>query len=55
MARAKSRVKTITQVKSEQPCSNKRQALSQLKRIKWNIDFRSENQHHFWKTINVMI
>ena len=52
MARAKSRVKTITQVKSEQPCSNKRQALSQLKRIKWNIDFRSENQHHFWKTID---
>ena len=44
--------KTITQVKSEQPCSNKRQALSQLKRIKWNLDFRSDNQHHFWKTID---
>ena len=53
MARAtKNKVKTITQVKSEQPCQNKRQALSQIKRIKWNIDFRSENQHHFWKTID---
>ena len=51
MARAKSRVKTVTQVKSEQPCSNKRQALSQLKRIKWNLDFRSSNQKHFWETI----
>lgn len=53
MARAtKNKVKTITQVKSEQPCQNKRQALSQIRRIKWNIDFRSENQHHFWKTID---
>ena len=49
---AKNKVKTITQVKSEQPCQNKRQALSQIRRIKWNIDFRSENQHHFWKTID---
>ena len=49
---AKNRVKTITQVKSDQPCQNKRQALSQIRRIKWNIDFRSENQHHFWKTID---
>ena len=48
----KNKVKTITQVKSDQPCQNKRQALSQIKRIKWNIDFRSENQHHFWKTID---
>ena len=53
MARAaKNKVKTITQVKSDQPCQNKRQALSQIRRIKWNIDFRSENQHHFWKTID---
>jgi len=53
MARAaKSKVKTITQVKSDQPCQNKRQALSQIRRIKWNIDFRSNNQHHFWKTID---
>ena len=52
MARAaKNKVKTITQVKSDQPCQNKRQALTQIKRIKWNIDFRSENQQHFWKTI----
>lgn len=49
---AKARVKTITQVKSDQPCQNKRQALTQIKRIKWNIDFRSENQRHFWKTID---
>ncbi len=49
---AKARVKTITQVKSDQPCQNKRQALTQIKRIKWNIDFRSENQKHFWKTID---
>ena len=53
MARAtKNKVKTITQVKSDQPCQNKRQALSQIRRIKWNIDFRSDNQHHFWKTID---
>jgi phosphate starvation-inducible PhoH-like protein len=53
MARAaKHKVKTITQVKSDQPCQNKRQALSQIRRIRWNIDFRSENQHHFWKTID---
>ena len=53
MARAaKNKVKTITQVKSDQPCQNKRQALSQIRRIRWNIDFRSENQHHFWKTID---
>tara|TARA_R100001163_G_C5034788_1_gene174226 strand:- start:336 stop:1160 length:825 start_codon:yes stop_codon:yes gene_type:complete len=49
---AKARVKTITQVKSDQPCQNKRQALSQIKRIKWNIEFRSNNQRHFWKTID---
>ena len=48
----KNKVKTITQVKSDQPCQNKRQALSQIRRIRWNIDFRSENQHHFWKTID---
>ncbi len=49
---AKARVKTITQVKPDQPCQNKRQALTQIKRIKWGIDFRSDNQKHFWKTID---
>ena len=52
MARAtKNKVKTITQVKSDQTCQNKRQALSQIKRIKWNIEFRTKNQKYFWDTI----
>ena len=44
MPRQSKKVVTITQVKKDQPCENQRQALSQLKRIKWNIEFRNENQ-----------
>ncbi len=47
-----SRVKTVTQVKSNQPCENKRQALSQIKRIDWSsLDFRTLNQKSFYRTI----
>jgi phosphate starvation-inducible PhoH-like protein len=48
----KSRVKTVTQVKSNQPCENKRQALSQIKRIDWSsLEFRTLNQKSFYRTI----
>tara|TARA_B100000519_G_scaffold25851_1_gene18190 strand:- start:5629 stop:6507 length:879 start_codon:yes stop_codon:yes gene_type:complete len=48
----RSKVKTVTQVKSNQPCENKRQALSQIKRIDWSsLDFRTLNQKSFYRTI----
>ena len=48
----RSKVKTVTQVKSNQTCENKRQALSQIKRIDWSsIDFRTKNQKSFYRTI----
>jgi len=48
----RSRVKTVTQVKSKQTCENKRQALSQIKRIDWkSLDFRTANQKNFYRTI----
>ena len=48
----RSKVKTVTQVKSNQPCENKRQALSQIKRIDWSsLDFRTTNQKGFYRTI----
>ena len=50
MAR-KAKVETITKVATNQECANKRQALSQMKRIKWNIDFKNQNQKKFWDTI----
>jgi|TARA_R110000824_G_scaffold400085_1_gene606828 phosphate starvation-inducible PhoH-like protein len=48
---SKAKVKTITKVVSTQDCQNKRQALSQMKRIKWDIDFKNTNQKKFWDTI----
>ena len=49
----KSRVKTVTQVKSNQPCENKRQALSQIKRIDWSkLEFRTPNQKRFYNIIS---
>lgn len=45
------KVVTVTQVKSNQECQNKRQALSQIKRIKWNINFQNHNQQIFYDTI----
>ena len=51
MPRQPKKVVTITQVK-DQPCDNQRQAMSQLRRIKWGIEFRNENQKIFWNTIN---
>ncbi len=47
----KTKVETITKVVSDQTCQNKRQALSQMKRIKWNIDFKNNNQKKFWDNI----
>ena len=48
----RSKVKTVTQVRSNQPCENKRQALSQIKRIDWSsLDFRTKNQKSFYRTI----
>jgi len=52
MARTtRTKVKTVTQVNNNQLCQNKRQALSQIKRIKWDLEFRSQNQKYFWETI----
>ena len=50
----KNKVRTVTQVKSNQPCENKRQALSQIKRIDWkSLEFRTKNQKSFnYKIIN---
>jgi len=49
----KNKVKTVTQVKSNQPCENKRQALSQIKRIDWRgLEFRTPNQKSFYHTIS---
>ena len=49
----KNKVKTVTQVKSNQPCENKRQALSQIKRIDWRVlEFRTPNQKSFYHTIS---
>ena len=47
----KAKVETITKVVSNQECQNKRQALSQMKRIKWDIDFKNNNQKKFWDGI----
>jgi phosphate starvation-inducible PhoH-like protein len=48
----KSKVKTVTQVKSDQTCENKRQALSQIKRIDWSrLEFRTPNQKTFYRSI----
>ena len=48
----KPKVETITKVTDNQQCQNKRQALSQVKRIKWKINFKNRNQEKFWNTIN---
>ena len=40
----KRKVETITKVVSNQECSNHRQAMAQIKRIKWNIEFKNKNQ-----------
>tara|TARA_R100001377_G_scaffold84730_2_gene68967 strand:- start:49 stop:879 length:831 start_codon:yes stop_codon:yes gene_type:complete len=46
------KIKTVTQLKSNQPCENKRQALSQIKRIDWgSLEFRTPNQKTFYRTI----
>jgi len=46
------KIKTVTRIKSDQPCENKRQALSQIKRIDWNsLEFRTANQKTFYRTI----
>ena len=48
----KRKVETITKVATNQECQNHRQAMSQLKRIKWDIDFKNKNQENFYESIN---
>mgnify|MGYP003113241907 FL=1 len=49
----RNKVKTVTQIKSNQPCENKRQALSQIKRIDWrSLEFRTPNQKTFYNIIS---
>ena len=48
----KRKVETITKVVSNQECSNHRQAMAQIKRIKWNIEFKNKNQAKFSDSIN---
>ena len=48
----KRKVETITKVATNQECQNHRQAMSQLKRIKWDIDFKNKNQENFYDSIN---
>ena len=48
----KRKVETITKVVSNQECSNHRQAMAQIKRIKWNIEFKHKNQANFYDSIN---
>lgn len=54
MSKSKSskKVITTTQIKSNQECKNKRQVMSQLKRIKWDIEFQTKNQEIFYNTID---
>ena len=53
MSDNKLKVKTVTQIKSNQPWENKRQALSQIKRIDWkSLEFRTPNQKTFYNTIS---
>ena len=37
--------------KPKQECVNKRQALTQLRRLKWDVEFRNDNQQKFFQTI----
>jgi len=38
-------------VTKQQECVNKRQALTQLRRLKWNVEFRNDNQQKFFQEI----
>ena len=48
----KRKVETITKVVTNQECSNHRQAMSQIRRIKWDIEFKNHNQENFYDSIN---
>ena len=48
----KQKVQTITKVATNQDCSNHRQALSQMKRIRWNFTPKTRNQQNFWDGID---
>ena len=48
----KRKVETITKVVSNQECSNHRQKMPQIKRIKWNIEFKNKNPTNFYDSIN---
>ena len=44
--------KANSSVLKTQECNNKRQALSQLKRKKWDVQFKTKAQSEFYKTID---
>ena len=48
----KRKVETITNVETKQECANHRQALSQMKRIKWDFIPKTRNQQKFWDNID---
>ena len=48
----KRKVETITKVVTNQECSNHRQSMSQIRRIKWDIEFKNHNQENFYDSIN---
>ena len=48
----KQKVQTIRKVATNQDCSNHRQALSQMKRIRWNFTPKTRNQQNFWDGID---
>ena len=49
----RNKVKTVNRIKSDQTCENKRQALSQIKRIDWkSLEFRTPNQKTFYNIIS---
>ena len=48
----KKRVETITKVVTNQECQNHRQALSQMKRIRWDFNPKSRSQQTFWDNID---
>jgi len=48
----KRKVETITKVVTNQECQNHRQALSQMKRIRWKFTPKTRNQQYFWDGID---
>ena len=36
----------------DQPCNNKRQVINQMRRCKWDIEFKTPNQEKLYETMN---